>query len=133
MMRRAPSQSQRACLAPLAVLACLALTGCPLFGDLQDRLGTCHDTAVLLVNSEQTIETVHILVDDELATPESRLESGETRTVSMCLERGRGYRFRAESDTRLLATVKCPASLVRYEGETPSVVWTPVGFQCVDW
>ena len=114
-------------------LALLALTGCPWVRSLTDELGTCHDTPVALVNSEQTIDPVHILVDDELATPESRLVSGDSRVVTMCLERGRGYTFRSESDQGPLATVKCPSSLARYDNQTPSVVWTPVGFRCFDW
>lgn len=132
-MRRPCSPRSRACLLPLTALAGLVLTGCPLVNDVEELLGTCHDTSVTLVNSEQTLGAVHILVDDELATAESRLESGEARAVTICLERGRGYKFRAESDTRPLAVVKCPSSVERYEAEMPVVVWTPVGFQCLDW
>jgi hypothetical protein len=133
MTDRRPSNWRRATWWAVGPLSLLALTGCPWVDSLTDELGTCHDTPVALVNSEQSIDPVHILVDDELATPESRLESGDSRIVTLCLERGRGYAFRSESDQGPLATVRCPSSVAEYTNQTPEVVWTPVGFRCIDW
>jgi hypothetical protein len=116
-----------------AVILALSLGGCGLTDWLSDRFQTCHDTTVHLVNSEQTLGGIDLLADGETASAETYLASGASRAIVQCVERGNGYHYRAELSGQLLASVNCPASEARYEVPTPSVVWTPVGFRCVDW
>jgi hypothetical protein len=117
-----------------AAFGLAAVSGCDWFDDVENRLKTCHDHQVLLVNDEQTIDAVHIIGPDEGVRTDTLLKSGQTRTIFLCLDLGHEYRFRVESqDERELAAIKCPASRHSYDGVTPSVVWTPIGLRCVDW
>lgn len=100
---------------------------------LSDRFKTCEDVRVALVNSEQTRGAYYVLGPGERATHEKLLDSGDSRTLLMCLDIGHGYKFRAETDERVVGVGQCPASRRSYEGILVSVVWTPVGFQCVNW
>lgn len=118
----------------IVALLALAIPGCKWIEDLEDDLSTCHDWTVRLTNDEQTLGSVHIIGPDEGARPDTLLVSGQSRSMVLCLDLGHGYSFRAESeDGAILAAVKCPASRRHYDGITPSVVWTPIGFRCIDW
>jgi hypothetical protein len=119
--------------ATIVGLAC-ALSSCDWLNEIDDRLKSCHDCEVRLVNDEQTIAPVHIIGPKEGVRTDTLLQSGQSRGLVLCLDLGHGYNFRVESeDGRELAAVKCPASRSSYDGITPSVVWTPIGLRCIDW
>ncbi len=132
MTLRTPRFAGRGPRIGLVVLV-LGLGGCGLTDWVSDRLQTCHDATVRLLNSEQTLGSVDILAKGEVAGDGTLLASGASREVVQCLERGNGYHYRAELNGVELAFVNCPASQAHYEAQTPTVVWTPVGFRCVDW
>jgi hypothetical protein len=125
---------KRGALVRLAAVLCFSSPACLNLDDyLSDRFKTCEDVRVALVNSEQTRSAYYVLGPGERATHEKLLDSGGSRTLVMCLEIGHGYKFRAETDDGVVGVGQCPASRRSYEGVTVSVVWTPVGFQCVNW
>jgi hypothetical protein len=125
---------ERVVLGCVAVALCLSGPACLNVDDyLSDRFKTCEDVSVELINSEQTRGAYYVLGPGERATHEKLLQSGESRTLVMCLEIGHGYKFRAETNERVVGVGKCPASRRSYESIMVSVVWTPVGFQCVNW
>jgi hypothetical protein len=104
-------------------------------GYLENRLKSCEDTRVELVNSDQTRAPVYLVGPDETATADTFLESGGRRRVSLCLDKGDRKKFLvyAAPNTDPLAIIHCVASHAAYEGITPRVIWTPIGFQCESW
>ncbi len=108
------------------------LGGC---GFLEDRFKTCQDTPVELINSDQTLGSIHLLAEGESATAETLLRSGQTRRVFLCLDRGQSERFRAqaENDPQPVAASNCVATQSTYESARPRVLWTPVGLRCEGW
>lgn len=104
-------------------------------GYLEDRFKTCQDTPVDLVNSDQTRGAAHVLAPGESATAQTLLESGQSRRIFMCLDKGQTQRFRAQlpGDPQPVATVNCVASQSSYESTRPRVLWTPVGLRCESW
>lgn len=120
----------------LAVLALLALpwAGC---GYLEDAFKTCQDVPVDLVNSPQTIASFHIVTEDEAPTSANLLESGASRRIQMCLDKGYRKNFRVfranDFSSGSLANVSCVASKSSYESAVARVVWTPVGLRCENW
>jgi hypothetical protein len=123
----------RALTMVIAAGVCLAAPGCNVFDDLSDRFKTCEDTPVDLVNSEQTRFAVNIAGPEEDFLPENVLESGDSRRIFLCLERGNRKRFRVEQDGRIVAVVNCVASYSSYETRVVSAVWTPTGIVCEGW
>jgi len=117
----------------VATAVWLAASGCNVFDDLTDRFKTCEDTPVDLVNSMQTRFAVNIAGPEEDFHANNRLESGESRRIYLCLERGNRKRFRVEQDGNVVAVVNCVASHSSYETRTVSVVWTPTGVVCEGW
>jgi len=116
------------------VLIALVLgTGCGVFDDLSDRFKTCEETPVDIVNSQQTRAAVHIAGPEEDFSDQNRLESGASRRISLCLERGDRKRFRVMRDGVVLEATNCVASYSSYEARTVSVVWTPSGIRCEGW
>lgn len=110
----------------------LLAAGC---GYLDDRFKTCQDTPVDLINSDQTLGAAHVLGPGETATAETLLQSGQSRRIFLCLDKGQTQRFRAQlsGDAQPVATVNCVASLASYESARPRVIWTPVGLRCENW
>jgi hypothetical protein len=117
--------------AAVSVLA--AVSGCNVFDNLSDRLKTCMDTPIDLINSEQTRSAVNIVGPEEAIVPENLLQSGQSRRISLCIERGNRKRFRVEQDGTVLAVVNCVASFSNYETRVLSVIWTPRGLTCENW
>jgi hypothetical protein len=120
---------------PRTLLLAVALAGsaCDLVDDLTNRFKTCEDATVVLLNSEQTLGAVNITAPGEDFTAENLLESGFSRRVSLCLERGDRKMFRAGSNGQVIGTATCVAERARYEGVVPRVVWGPAGFSCQGW
>jgi hypothetical protein len=102
---------------------------------LENRFKTCKDVRVDLVNSQQTLGPIHIAGPDESVTAQNRLESGDSRALVLCLERGDRKRFRAADENgNLVGLVTCVSGKASYEGQpTPRVVWFTTGFACEDW
>jgi hypothetical protein len=75
-----------------ALLVALVSTGCDW---VQDRFRQCGHMQVDLVNSEQSLDPISVLVEDEQAFPEAELASGASRRRLLCVERGDAKRFRA--------------------------------------
>jgi hypothetical protein len=120
-----------------ALLLALAGSSCGWLDDvedsIEDHLKSCHDWTVTLVNDEQTLGPAHIIGPKESPLAENLLQSGQSREISLCLELGRSYGFRAVLDDKLLGVVNCPASRRHYDNIDVEVRWTPVGFRCVSW
>ncbi len=113
-------------------LAALPFPGCDW---VQDRFRECGHMQVDLVNSEQSIDPVSVLAEDEQPFPEALLASGASRRRLLCVERGDAKRFRAMRGSDTLAVANCVVSRARYEYETTiaRVVWDPRGLICENW
>ena len=123
--------SRRLCL--LATLA-LASGGCDGIADyLGNRLKSCEDVRADLVNSEQSRFPIYLTGPGESRTDSTFLESGQKRSISLCLERGDAKRFLAHESTEVVATINCVAFKASYEGSFVRVIWSPAGFICQDW
>jgi hypothetical protein len=116
-----------------AVVALAALAGCDAVDDLNDRFKTCQDTVITLTNGPQAIENVNIIGPGETFTGENYLASGESRQLSMCIEKGDRKRFRVAQNGVEIAAVNCVASLSDYQAHYPKVEWTPEGIRCLGW
>lgn len=123
-------------LARLAALAALALPGAGC-GYLEDAFKTCQDVQVDLVNSPQTVASFHIVTEDESPSAANLLESGASRRIQMCLDKGYRKKFRVfranDFSPGPLADAFCVAGKSSYESVLPRVVWTPVGLRCENW
>jgi hypothetical protein len=118
----------------LCLLTAVAATGCDGIGDyLTNRFKTCEDVRVDLVNSEQSRFPIHITGPGENRADWNRLESGQKRSISLCLEKGDRKQFRAQTDTEVVSTINCVAFKTSYEGSFVKVIWSPAGFICQDW
>jgi hypothetical protein len=118
----------------MVAVALVGLSACNDIQNLQDRLKTCQDTVIYLNNSPQTIEPIYMLGPDEVFTLASRLDSGQSRPLGLCVEKGDRKRFRVfGQDGVEIAAVNCVASLVDYETQHPIVSWTPEGIHCDGW
>ncbi len=118
------------------LITALAMAACGADSVFDERLKTCGDAAVDLVNSEQTLEAVHIAGPAESFSPGTYLASGSSRRLVLCLERGDRKSFRAgDQGGRTVGTVTCVASkhTDQYEGAVARVVWGPLGFACENW
>jgi hypothetical protein len=116
-----------------AAFGLATLCGCDTFENLKDRFKTCQDTVVVLTNSPQTIATVNILAPEEAFGPASELRPGESRQISLCLEKGDTKLFRVWRNGEEVAAVNCVASLANYEAHRPTVTWTQEGIICDGW
>jgi hypothetical protein len=134
--RRAALKTQPRLTLRLAALALLALpwAGC---GYVEDAFKTCEDVPVDLVNSPQTVASFHIVTEEESPSSANLLESGASRRIQMCLDKGYRKSFRVfranDFSSGSLANVYCVASKSSYESVVPRVVWTPVGLRCENW
>jgi hypothetical protein len=120
-----------------AAAACAAsLAGCGLVDPLDDRLKTCRDARVDLVNSQQTLGPVHLAAEEEVFSEATWLPSGASRRITLCLERGDRKGFRAgDRGGAVLAAATCVAERTSsaYESTVVRVVWTPAGLLCEGW
>ncbi len=120
----------------LGSLSALCLLGCGLDSVFDNRLKTCGNAAVDLVNSQQAQAAVYIAGPAESFTTETFLASGSSRRILLCLERGDRKSFRAgDRDGRVVGSVTCVATRTpgQYEAAVARVVWGPLGFSCESW
>ena len=128
--------SMRSRLLAGSLLSGLLSLGCGLDGVFHNRLKTCGDAAIELVNSEQAQAAVHIAGPAESFTAETFLASGASRRIVLCLERGDRKAFRAgDRDGHTVGSVTCVATRTsdQYEASVARVVWGPLGFSCENW
>jgi len=105
---------------------------------LDNRLKTCNDVRVDLVNGLPSEGPVHIAQEGEALSNDVTLlpaVSGSTRRISACLERGDRLRFRAAYGNVVVATATCVVSHSTEELEslTFRVVWSNQGLLCEGW
>jgi hypothetical protein len=115
-----------------AALLLLAAPGC---GWVEDRLKTCKDQSVELRNEDPERRAASILVEDERESDATRLQPGQTRRVSVCVERGDSKRFRALHEGTVLGVANCVVSRAAYEYEATvvRVTWDARGLACENW
>lgn len=107
--------------------------------DLENRLKTCRDFRVDLVNALPSEGAVHIAIEGEPLSNEVTLlpavPGGSSRTISVCAERGDSKRFRAAYGNVVVAALSCVVSHATEELETVSarVVWGNQGLRCEGW
>jgi hypothetical protein len=118
--------------AALTLAAAASLTSCDW---LEDRFKTCDDVRVDLLNSQQTVAPIHLAAPAESFGAGNLLQSGESRSVVQCLQRGDRKEFRAGSlSGQTVGLVTCVAGRSSYEGHpTPTVVWFSNEFVCQEW
>jgi hypothetical protein len=116
---------------PIA-LGALAAPGCDW---AEDRLKTCKDQAVELRNEDPERRAASILVEDERESDATRLQTGQTRRVSVCVERGDSKRFRALHEGTVLGVANCVVSRAawEYEATLVRVTWDARGLVCENW
>ena len=106
---------------------------------LENRLKTCRDFRVDLVNALPSEGPVHIAIDGEALSNDVTLlpavPGGASRTISVCAERGDRKRFRAAYGNVVVATATCVVSHATEELESISarVVWSNQGLLCENW
>jgi hypothetical protein len=125
----------RARTAGLAVLAACALPAC---GPLEERLKTCRDLRVELVNALPSEGPIHIAVEGEGFSSQTLLASvpgGTSRSLSLCVEKGDRKRFRAGQGDTVVGVATCVVSRTAndLEAATSRVLWTKDGLVCEGW
>lgn len=106
---------------------------------LENRLKTCRDFRVDLVNGLPSEGAVHIAIDGEALSNDVTLlpavPGGSSRTISVCAERGDRKRFRAAYGNVVVAIATCVVSHATEELESISarVVWGNQGLLCENW
>jgi len=102
---------------------------------LEGRFKTCRDVRIDLINSQQTVAPIHLAAPAESFGASNFLQSGQSRSVVQCLERGDRKEFRAGSPNgETVGLVTCVAGRSSYEGQpTPRVVWFSNEFLCQEW
>jgi hypothetical protein len=116
----------------LALAVLLTAGSCSWLGD---RFRTCRSLRVDLVNNRQARFPVHIASEDESFSDATYLESGATRRIVICVERGDRKSFRAMRDGEVVGSITCVVSRDRAENEASvaRVEWGPDGFRCQSW
>ena len=108
----------------------LSVAGC----DLAERFKTCEDAEIILLNSEQTRVAVNMIGPDEVFAQENLLESGQSRRIVICMDRGDRKRFQVRQGTQIVASVNCVPSRESYVGHPqPTVTWTQDDLLCENW
>lgn len=102
---------------------------------LEDRFRTCRDQSVDLRNEDPERRALSILVEDETETDATRLQAGQVRRTSVCVERGDSKRFRALREGTVLAVASCVVSRAasEYEATVVRVTWDGRGLLCENW
>ena len=116
-----------------ALLALVSL-GC----SLEQRLKSCRDLRIDLVNALPSEGPVHIAAEGEPLSDSTLLPAiagGSSRSIVECVERGDSKRFRAAYGTQVVAVVACTVSHSSsdLEGATARVVWGKQGLACEGW
>jgi hypothetical protein len=120
----------------LAVVA--ALCALPACGPLDERLKTCRDLRVDLVNALPSEGAIHIAVEGEGLSTQTLLApvaGGTSRSLSLCVEKGDRKRFRAAQGDTVVAVATCVVSRTAndLEAATSRVLWTKDGLVCEGW
>lgn len=120
-----------------AVLA-LALGGSLSCDSLQNRLKTCRDLQVDLVNALPSEGGVNIAAESEAfsdATYLPPVAGGSSRSISLCVEKGDRKHFKAAYGQRIVAEADCVVTFRTDELEsvTSRVVWSNRGLLCENW
>jgi hypothetical protein len=107
----------------------VAASGCHYW----EKYKSCRDVVVHVVNSEQTLSAVNIAIPGEDFGPQTLLQSGQTRDVILCMDRGQTAKFQAAQNGTVLGIARCTANQSSYEGTSVTVIWTLQGFFCQGW
>jgi hypothetical protein len=124
--------------ASVLLMAALGALG-PGCNDLENRLKTCRDFRVDLVNALPSEGAVHIAQEGEALSNDVTLlparAGGSSRTISVCAERGDRKKFIAAYGIVQVDTATCVVSHATEELEVVSarVAWTNQGLVCQDW
>ena len=107
----------------LVLLLLLALPGCQY---VQDRLRACEHVQVELVHRRFQGEPVNLVAEEEAYADDNLLRPGQSRTLTLCVERGDAKRFRVGIGQRTLAITNCAVSrsTFEYEASVLRVLWT---------
>jgi hypothetical protein len=122
-----------------AALVVLALGAGGLSCDsLDNRLKTCRDLRVDLVNALPSEGAVHIALEGEPLSDTTLLPAvagGSLRSIDLCVERGDRKRFRAAYGSVVTGTATCVVSHATEELDavTARVVWGNQGLLCSGW
>ncbi len=116
-----------------ATFVSIAAAGCGLLEDVGDRLKTCEDARIFLVNSDQTRGAVNMIGPDEVFAQDNLLESGQSRQIVLCMDEGDRKLFQVRRGEELVESLNCVASRDSYEGRTLSVIWTKDEITCEGW
>jgi hypothetical protein len=118
----------------ILAVAC-AFAGC---GPLDERLKTCRDLRLDLVNALPSEGAIHIAVEGEGFSTQTLLPAvpgGSSRSLTLCVEKGDRKRFRAGQGDTVVAVATCVVSRTAndLEAATARVVWTSQGLLCQGW
>jgi hypothetical protein len=121
-----------------AVLLALALASGLSCDSLENRLQTCRDLRVELLNALPSEGAVHIARDGEGLNETTLLPAvpgGSTRSISVCVERGDRQRFVAAYGNTIVDTATCVVSrgADALESATSRVAWRSQGLLCEGW
>ena len=121
-----------------AALLALALAGGLSCNSLENRLKTCRDLRVDLVNALPSEGPVHIARDGEGLNETTLLPAvpgGSTRTISVCVERGDRQGFVAAYGNTIVARANCVVTrgAEELESATSRVAWRNQGLLCEGW
>ncbi len=107
----------------LVLLLLAVLPGCQY---VQDRLRECDHVQLELVHRRFQGEPVNLVAEHEVYGDENLLQPGQSRTLTLCIERGDVKRFRIGIGQRTLAIANCAVSRSTYEYEASvlRVLWT---------
>jgi hypothetical protein len=119
----------------LVLAAAGALAAC---GPLDERLKTCRDLRLELVNALASEGPIHIALEGEglsTATLLPAVPGGSTRSLTVCVEKGDRKRFRAAQGDTVVGVATCVVSRTANDLEAASarVVWTKAGLVCEGW
>ncbi len=121
--------------ASLTATLLLAMLAAPSCDYLDDRLKTCSDLQIDLVNSRQSGSPVSIAAEGEGASPETYLEPGATRRTVECVHRGDRRTYRVFEGTTVVGQATCVVSRGReaLDAVVARVEWLPGGLRCQNW
>jgi hypothetical protein len=121
--------------APLTAALLLTVLAVPSCDYLDDRLKSCSDLQIDLVNSRQSIQGVSIAAEGEGAGPETYLEPGATRRTVECVRKGDRRTYRVFEGTSVVAQATCVVSRSReaLDAVVARVEWLPGGLRCQNW
>lgn len=118
------------------LLSCLAVAAAAC--SLEERLKSCRDRRVELVNALPSEGAVHIAAEEEPLSEATLLPAragGSSRSIELCVEKGDRKRFRAAYGNQVVAVTTCVVSRTADDLESAfaRVVWGPQGLICEGW